>query len=204
MSIKSLGVLAAALTALAVPTLTGAGAFADPVPIATPTGAIANGCLHPTTRPQYASHIRVEYAEPFISKAEMDALAKLRDCARTEVDKAWMTAYGKRIHTAYTEKRYMARLWVQCGDSPDTAVKACIRYASLKYDEPYGDMIRVANCESGRNPKSAGHHQGMYQYLFSTWATTPYASKSVYSARWNSLATAWMWSVGRRGEWACQ
>jgi hypothetical protein len=81
----------------------------------------------------------------------------------------------------------------------------CIRYAARRHRQPLADMIRVARCESGLDPFNyyAGHH-GLYQFLGSTWATTPYARHWIYSARYQALATAWMWSAGRRGEWACQ
>lgn len=48
-------------------------------------------------------------------------------------------------------------------------------------------------------------HYGLFQFLYpSTWDTTPYARRDVWSAKWNSLAAMWMWANGRRGEWACQ
>ena len=76
--------------------------------------------------------------------------------------------------------------------------------AAKKYDQPVRDAVRVARCESNFRWWISGHHQGMYQFLYSTWATTPYAKKSPHSAKWNSLAAMWMWAHGRRGEWACR
>lgn len=67
-------------------------------------------------------------------------------------------------------------------------------------------MLRVARCESDLDPLAVGFgvHHGLYQFLASTWATTPYAGRWIHSAKWNALAAAWMWSVGRRGEWQCR
>lgn len=83
-------------------------------------------------------------------------------------------------------------------------VTACIQHAALRYRQPLSDMLRVARCESSLDPYNtyAGHY-GLYQFLPSTWATTPYRHRWIFSARYQALATAWMWSVGRRGEWAC-
>ena len=83
-------------------------------------------------------------------------------------------------------------------------VKPCIKRAALHHRQPYRDMLRVAMCESSFNPyNSYVGHYGLYQYLPSTWATTPYRHHSIWSAKWQALATAWMWSQGRRNQWAC-
>ena len=85
------------------------------------------------------------------------------------------------------------------------AVMACIRFATIVHHQPYGDAVRVCRCESGFDPfnEYAGHY-GLFQFLGSTFATTPYRNKNIWSPKWNSLAAMWMWKVGRRGEWACQ
>lgn len=82
----------------------------------------------------------------------------------------------------------------------------CIKRAALHHKQSFTDMLRVARCESGSNPYPLGLevHYGLFQFLTSTFASTPYAAKSITSAKWNSLAAAWMWKVGRRGEWQCQ
>ena len=69
------------------------------------------------------------------------------------------------------------------------------------------DMLRVAKCESNLNPfnVTAPHFAtGLFQFLPSTWATTPYAERDIFDPEVNAYAAAWMWSVGRRNEWACQ
>lgn len=84
-------------------------------------------------------------------------------------------------------------------------VKCWIRKAARKYHQPVADAMRVAECESGFDPNNsyAGHY-GLFQFLPSTFATTPYRNRDIWSPKWNSYAAMWMWSVGRRGEWACQ
>jgi len=92
----------------------------------------------------------------------------------------------------------------KCANQPLSAVKACIWQAAKIFKQPYGDALRVARCESTFNPYSKGIHLGLYQFLPSTWQTTPYRNKDALKAKWNALAAMWMWSVGRRGEWECQ
>lgn len=70
-----------------------------------------------------------------------------------------------------------------------------------------GWMRRIPSCESGysaysHNPEGAS---GLYQFLPSTWASTPYRSRWIFSARWQAAAAAYMLRVGRApGEWQCK
>lgn len=69
-------------------------------------------------------------------------------------------------------------------------------------------LLRIPACESTWNPYATnGPHAGLFQFRVappSTWATTPYARRSPYSARWQAFAAAWMLKVGRAGEWSCK
>lgn len=78
----------------------------------------------------------------------------------------------------------------------------------------YGGWMRVtlwrkARCETGGtfdprslNPSSSA--SGLFQFLPSTWRTTPYARFDVLSPYANALAAGWMHRHGRAGEWVCQ
>lgn len=87
-----------------------------------------------------------------------------------------------------------------------TRVIPCIRRAALHWRVSFPMLLRKARCESTLNPYAVGFavHHGLFQFLPSTWATTPYGGRWIYSAKWNSLAAAWMHRVGRGGEWACR
>lgn len=85
-------------------------------------------------------------------------------------------------------------------------------------------LLRVPGCESGWNPAAYFAHShntatsapllarlragdvstGLYAFKPSTWATTPYGRRSVFSAFWQPFAAAWMLGEGRAGEWACR
>jgi len=73
----------------------------------------------------------------------------------------------------------------------------------------YGDgstLWRKARCESHLNPRAANPSgaAGLFQFLGSTWRSTPFAGFSVWSPYANALAAGWMHEHGRGGEWACR
>jgi hypothetical protein len=82
-----------------------------------------------------------------------------------------------------------------------------IAQAARKYGQSRTVMERVARCESNLDPctvNPAGPYYGLFQYLKSTWKTTPYSNRSIWDPEAQSLATAWAWQQGRKNEWACQ
>ena len=78
--------------------------------------------------------------------------------------------------------------------------------AAVRYGQSPSAMLAVARCESNLDPnvvnRSSGA-SGLFQFMPGTWRTTPYASSSIFDPWANANAAAWMWSVGRRGEWVC-
>lgn len=81
-----------------------------------------------------------------------------------------------------------------------------ITEAANRYGQNPAAMIAIARCESGLNPQAYNARSGasgLFQFLPGTWRTTPYASHSIFDAWASANAAAWMWSVGRRGEWVC-
>lgn len=68
-------------------------------------------------------------------------------------------------------------------------------------------LWRKARCESGLNPGSrnlSSAASGLFQFLGSTWRSTPYGRFSVFSPYANALAAGWMHTHGRGGEWECR
>jgi hypothetical protein len=82
-----------------------------------------------------------------------------------------------------------------------------IKKAAKKYNQSTKAMERVARCESNLDPcavNRSGPYYGLFQFLKSTWKTTPYGNRDIYDPEAQALATAWMWKEGRKNEWACQ
>ena len=86
-------------------------------------------------------------------------------------------------------------------------IVSIIYAAADRYGQPREDMLRVATCESNLDPTEVhpvSQASGLFQFLPSTWATTPYADQDIFDPVANANAAGWMWSVGRRNEWVCQ
>ena len=79
--------------------------------------------------------------------------------------------------------------------------------AAGNYGQSGEDMLRVARCESGLNPSAVGGggaYHGLYQFVPSTYAGTPYGQYDIYDPWANANAAAWMWSEGKKSSWVCQ
>ena len=101
--------------------------------------------------------------------------------------------------TATAERRCRAR------DSKEE-ILAYIAAAAREYGQSEEAMVRVARCESVLNPcavNDAGPYYGLYQFLKSTWRSTPFGDRDIFDPEAQALATGWMWKQGRKNEWVC-
>ncbi|MGI9253151.1 MAG: transglycosylase SLT domain-containing protein, partial [Thermomicrobiales bacterium] len=80
-----------------------------------------------------------------------------------------------------------------------------IEQAADKYGQSREDMLRVARCESLLDPYAVNPSgsYGLFQFVRSTWESTPYADKDIFDPVANANAAGWMWQQGRRSEWVC-
>jgi hypothetical protein len=112
---------------------------------------------------------------------------------------AW--AHRARIwHKAYLKERRVQMTSPTVTEAIDIA---CATYGWCS------TLWRKASCETGgtfnkfsRNLSSGA--AGLFQFLPSTWRSTPYASMSIWDPVANALAAGWMHVHGRGGEWVCQ
>ena len=86
-------------------------------------------------------------------------------------------------------------------------VREAINLAAATYG--YGSTLwRKADCETGGtfdpNAHNSSGASGLFQFMPSTWASTPYAAFSIWSPYANALAAGWMHAQGRGDEWTCQ
>jgi hypothetical protein len=111
----------------------------------------------------------------------------------------------RRVERLLAEKqRLLARVAAKL--TPTAQEEYAVHLAAIAYGQSEGEMRRVADCEShfyagAKNPNSTA--SGLFQFLTSTWASTPYGHLNIYEPVANALAAGWMWDVGRRGEWVC-
>jgi len=78
-----------------------------------------------------------------------------------------------------------------------------------KWGQSRVDMLRVARCESGLDPRavnSNGGASGLFQFMPSTFAFTPNGKRGedIFGPWSNADAAGWMWANGMRHHWACQ
>jgi soluble lytic murein transglycosylase-like protein len=67
--------------------------------------------------------------------------------------------------------------------------------------------LRVAGCESGYNPNAVNPSSGasgLFQFLPSTWSSSPYAGQSPFDPVANSHAAAWLYSRSGPAAWECK
>ena len=110
----------------------------------------------------------------------------------------------KKKHTRNRKRNRSNSGGCQVNDS-EQQILNYIANAAKKYGQSKSVMERVARCESSLNPcavNRSGPYYGLFQYLKSTWNSTPYSNRSVWDPE--ALATGWMWKKGRKNEWACQ
>jgi hypothetical protein len=87
------------------------------------------------------------------------------------------------------------------------SIATAINLACTVYGASCSTLHRRARCESGysaRSYNSASGASGLFQFLWSTWRSTPFASFSVFDPYANALAAGWMEARGRGSEWVCR
>lgn len=106
----------------------------------------------------------------------------------------------RRYLQAHRRVRQLTRTLHHATSTHEAITLACIVYGSCS------TLWRRASCESGFS--SYAHNSsgasGLFQFLPSTWASTPFGSLSVWSPYANALAAGWMQARGRGGEWVCK
>lgn len=66
--------------------------------------------------------------------------------------------------------------------------------------------LRVARCESGYNPNAVNPYsgtEGLFQFMPSTWRSTPYGRDNVFDPKWDSLGAAWLYQHDGPSQWQC-
>lgn len=82
--------------------------------------------------------------------------------------------------------------------------KCFITRAAKHFKQSRSQALYIAYRESRFNYKvtnSSSGAAGLYQFMPTTWRSTPYRSKSPYNPRWASLAAMWMWAHGGYRHW---
>ncbi|MFN8675753.1 MAG: SH3 domain-containing protein [Thermomicrobiales bacterium] len=95
------------------------------------------------------------------------------------------------------------------GKQENYSRKQIVKYiyaAADKYGQSRDEMLRVATCESNLDPYAVNPSgsYGLFQFIRSTWKSTPYGNDDIFDPQANAMAAGWMWKQGRKSEWVCQ
>lgn len=95
------------------------------------------------------------------------------------------------------------------GKQKNYSRKQVVKYiyaAADRYGQSREDMLRVATCESNLDPYAVNPSgsYGLFQFIRSTWKSTPYGKDDIFDPEANAMAAGWMWKQGRKAEWVCQ
>ena len=95
------------------------------------------------------------------------------------------------------------------GKQENYSRKQVVKYiyaAADRYGQSRDDMLRVATCESNLDPYAVNPSgsYGLFQFIRSTWKSTPYGNEDIFDPEANAMAAGWMWKQGRKSEWVCQ
>lgn len=109
---------------------------------------------------------------------------------------AWAARYKRRT-SQYQKTR---RVLMQSPHVVEAINLACAAYGWCS------TLWRKADCESGLEPgaKNNSGASGLFQFLPSTFASTPFRRFSIWSPYANALAAGWMHANGRGSEWVCR
>jgi hypothetical protein len=114
--------------------------------------------------------------------------------------RAKLRAMRHRAYVARLRHRALVRTLLSRPSVREAISLACATYGSCE------TLWRRAGCEShySASAKNASGASGLFQFLPSTFASTPYGRLSLWSPYANALAAGWMNAHGRGGEWSCR
>jgi len=149
----------------------------------------------------FALSINTKSARPIKVIRAKNAKIKLgKSNLQLEAEKAREAKLAAQRKTGYIDPR------PTYGDIPsDAAYREWIEAAARKYgvsNQTYA-LYRVMMGESGGNPyaQNASGASGLFQFIPSTWRSTPYGGCSIWDAKSQCYAAAWMFAQGRQREW---
>lgn len=91
--------------------------------------------------------------------------------------------------------------------APAGSIPALIRQAWAPLGPALQDWaVRLATCESTLNPMAVNRSSGaagLFQFMPSTWASTPWHAQSPFDAAANAAAAAWLYQRSGAGQWSC-
>ena len=125
-----------------------------------------------------------------------------------EYDQGW-NQFQARLEAAAEAQAEAARIAALSNHPPPPAYIAQIIHDAFvgMGDRALQWAFNVAYCESRYHPNSVNSSSGaagLFQFLPSTWAFTPYHASSPFDPVANSNAAAWLYRRDGPSQWQCQ
>jgi hypothetical protein len=143
----------------------------------------------------------------FVSMSTADEGSKVTTLSATYQGKTvqwWAKRAVQARKDANARGQTLLRLKKTVAHSP--TITECVRLATIAYPAfTERRAWQIINHESNGNPfakNPSSTASGLYQFLTSTFASTPYGRMSIWSPCASSLAAGWMHQNGRGREWA--
>ena len=95
--------------------------------------------------------------------------------------------------------------WKRGGGARVRVSRCFIKRAARHYRQPTSLALAIAQRESRydfRVTNASSGAAGLYQFMPTTWRSTPYRAHSPYEPRWAALAAMWMWAHGGYSHWS--
>jgi hypothetical protein len=139
----------------------------------------------------------------FASMSTADEVTTLSATYQGKSAQWWAKRAVQARKDANARGQTVMRLKKTMNHSP--TIQECIRLATIAYPAfTERRAWQIINHESNGNPfakNPSSTASGLYQFLTSTFASTPYGRMSIWSPCASSLAAGWMHQVGRGREW---
>jgi soluble lytic murein transglycosylase-like protein len=147
---------------------------------------------------------------------DLASLSRQRDLMKSDHDRTdqlvhdLQQQYGKLVAQVVAQ-RLQSPAPSQVPLSLDPGSVGAIQAIILDAFAPLGAALqswalRIAKCESNYNPYAVNRSSGasgLFQFLPSTWAASPYRAQSVFDPTANAHAAAWLYQHSGPNQWSC-
>lgn len=142
--------------------------------------------------------------------ARQQALMKTDHDQTTQLLRQLESQYAKLVAEVVAQ-RLQSPAPTQVPMSLDPGSVGAIQAIILDAFAPLGASVqswalKIAKCESNYNPYAVNRSSGasgLFQFLPSTWAASPYHAQSVFDPSANAHAAAWLYQHSGPNQWSC-
>lgn len=164
--------------------------------------ALTITCLpKPASQSRSAQSLPVQVASVNLTRSSRSEIARQKVKVRAQALSAArkVTPPVPRVQSPVLRPGWSPQRVAPSGSVVQMIISAFGRVGAISW------ALAVARCESGYNPGAYNPSgaSGIFQFLPSTWAETPFASYSPFNAWANVQAAVWLYQHDGPGQWQC-